>query len=204
MPRTDREDGRRWLKNELIRSGFSEEEACRKVSEFTADHITWSDLWNIKVLVGEIRKRAEQESGEIRKRAEQESEQRILQQVEDWKKGLTQSGFSEDEVEKIFGGIGIYNLKIFLTLFGFRVQTEQRVLQLAEEKIRAAVSILEGLPQSILDSRERDLGPLLRLLRQLGLLEDLDQDRAGAALDHQREGPTLGVVVAPNLDQVSS
>jgi len=66
MPRKDRENSRKWLKVELIRCGFSEEEAHREVSEFTGDNITSINSIMIEKLVREVRER---------------TERRILQQV---------------------------------------------------------------------------------------------------------------------------
>ncbi len=59
MPRTDREDSRSELMEELIRCGFTSDQAYMKCIGFTSNHITASEVARIKRLVAEVRQKYE-------------------------------------------------------------------------------------------------------------------------------------------------
>lgn len=59
MPRTDRELARSALTRELVGCGFTSEDAHAKALQFSSANITALDVYTIKDLVGEVRKKYE-------------------------------------------------------------------------------------------------------------------------------------------------
>ncbi len=76
MPRKERENGRRWLRNQLLRCGFSGEDADEKILYLSLPHITSTDLFVIGEIVSKVQQKFKAEKQVLENALENEKRAR--------------------------------------------------------------------------------------------------------------------------------
>ena len=85
MPRTDREDSRSALMEELMRCGFTSDQAYREALRFTDDRITAGDVRRTRRLIAEVRQKFEAYGQRFQKELEAEKQmmRKVIEAIKD-------------------------------------------------------------------------------------------------------------------------